>query len=228
MVPGSRAVLLLIGIMFVCRFTTAQTPVQPLNFIQYLALPDSFHLYPLEHSDKNIKTDIKYATTDNFTRKQIYPFAAVYLTSPALQGLYKAAEYLKKKNLGLIIYDAYRPYAATVSFWEIIQDERYVAHPDKGSRHNRGCAVDVSMYSLETLELCKMPTAYDDFSERAAAYDMICSADAIANRTILQEAMQSGGFQIFETEWWHFDFTAWKNHPVLDVSFSELKINSKP
>jgi D-alanyl-D-alanine dipeptidase len=73
-----------------------------------------------------------------------------------------------------------------------------------------------------------MPTAYDDFSERAAAYDMICSADAIANRTILQEAMQSGGFQIFETEWWHFDFTGWKNHPVLDVSFSELKINSKP
>src|SRR5690606_25537643 len=113
----------------------------------------------------DIATDVRYATTHNFTKQQLYPFAAVWLRRPAYEALQRLQAVLKPMGLGLKIYDGYRPYRITEKMWEIVPDDRYAADPKKGSGHNRGIAVDLTLIYLKTGKEMPMPTDFDDFTE---------------------------------------------------------------
>ncbi|MFM2156339.1 MAG: D-alanyl-D-alanine dipeptidase [Bacteroidota bacterium] len=169
-----------------------------------------------------IQQDIKYATSNNFTHEIVYDTAALFLALDAHKAILKVVEFLKPYHVGLIFYDAYRPYRYTIKFWEIIHDERYVADPQKGSRHNRGCAVDVGLFNLKTGVPLDMPTAYDDFSEKASVSSKDRTKLQTKNVELLQKAMTSCGFQLFATEWWHFDYEGWQKYPIYDISFQYL------
>ena len=210
--------LLLIGIA-----TTSFSQLNVISANNYDSLVKAnpkLQLVPLK-SD-HIQQNIKYATADNFTKEIVYDTAAVYLSAQAHDALLKVINQLKSFNVGLIIYDAYRPYRYTVKFWDIIQDDRYVADPKKGSRHNRGCAVDVGLYNLKTGKSLEMPTAYDDFSENAWVSSKNRTKLQAKNVERLQKAMTDCGFQLFATEWWHFDYSGWQQYPIYDISFQEL------
>lgn len=170
-----------------------------------------------------IKLDIRYATKRNFTGEIIYPSAEAYARKPVVERLKRIADSLSPFGYGLLIFDAYRPYSATVKFYEIYKDTNFVASPFQGSRHNRGCAIDLSLYELSTGKPLPQPTPFDDFSERAYPnYPGITEA-AMFTRSTLREAMETHGFTVYETEWWHFDFNDWKNYPICDIPFDALK-----
>ncbi len=190
------------------------------NYDSVIAINSNFRLVALK--SECVKQDIKYATADNFTHKVVYDTATLFLSLDAHAALLKVIDFLKPHNVGLVIYDAYRPYRYTVKFWEIIHDDRYVADPKKGSRHNRGCAVDVGLYDLKTGKPLDMPTAYDDFSEKAAANSKDRTKLQSKNVELLQQAMTCNGFQLFATEWWHFDYSGYQQYPIYDISFQEL------
>jgi D-alanyl-D-alanine dipeptidase len=190
------------------------------NYDSLLNINSNYRLVPLK-SDL-IREKIMYATDNNFTKKTVYDTAAVYLSLDARNALLKVAEMLKPLNVGLVIYDAYRPYRYTVKFWEIIHNERYVADPKKGSRHNRGCAVDVGLFDLKTGQFLDMPTAYDDFSEKASVSSKDKTKLQAKNVELLQKAMTCNGFQLFASEWWHFDYEGWEKYPIYDISFQDL------
>ena len=166
--------------------------------------------------------DVKYATIDNFTGQQLYPYPGAYLRYPAAVALRSAQEELNEKGLGLKVWDAYRPYAATVLMWDYVEDPRYVADPRNGSRHNRGCAVDVTLIDLETGEELPMPTSYDDFTEKAHIdYDDLPEV-VMHNRALLIDVMRRHGFEPLASEWWHFDYKDWREFDLMDLSFDEL------
>lgn len=173
----------------------------------------------------NIKYDLKYAGTDNFTGIRFYPAktANTYLRIEPALALSKAAEELSTMGLGIWVWDAFRPYHVTVRFWELIKDERYVASPTKGSGHNRGIAIDLTLYNLETGERLDMPTRFDDFSEKAHhGYDAITEIQK-KNRELLRTIMEKNGFIKFQTEWWHFYWPNGEQYDVLDIGFKQMK-----
>ena len=165
-----------------------------------------------------IRLDIRYATTNNFTGRRVYPDAHAFLRRATALKLAEAQNELEKSNLGLKVFDAYRPLAVQKIFWTIVPDERYVADPAKGSRHNRGGAVDVTLVKLDTGEELTMPTGFDDFSERAGYAFTNLEASVSGNRTLLRETMKRHGFAPMQTEWWHFDDTNFPQYPVLDIA----------
>lgn len=167
--------------------------------------------------DSTILTDVRYATTNNFTGKIFYTTDKVYLIDEVAKALVKAHQYLKKKyNLRIKIYDGYRPLSVQKKLWEVYPDERYVANPQKGSRHNRGCAVDITLVDKNGKEL-DMGTNYDDFTEKAHINYKKLPSKVLNNRKILRETMIRFGFIPNRTEWWHFDYRDWKKYPVLDI-----------
>lgn len=169
-----------------------------------------------------IRLDIRYATARNFTGTKLYEEAACYLRVPAARALAAAQRELEKQRLGLKVYDCYRPLSVQRKLWKLVPDERYVANPEKGSRHNRGAAVDLTLVDRNGREL-PMPTEYDDFSERAHRDYSALPESAIRNRALLEDIMKRHGFEPLPTEWWHFDFTGWEQCPLENVPFSELK-----
>lgn len=172
--------------------------------------------------NSHIRLDIRYAATNNFTGRQIYPCARAYLHKPTALKLAKAQEKLETKGLALKVYDAYRPLSVQKIFWTIMPDEKYVADPAKGSRHNRGSAVDVTLVESGSGRELEMPSGYDDFTPRAHyAYTNLPPA-VISNRALLRAVMTECGFVPLETEWWHFDDSGWTNYPVLDVPLESL------
>jgi zinc D-Ala-D-Ala dipeptidase len=174
--------------------------------------------------DPDIRLDIRYATPQNFTGKILYKQARAFLQPVAAQALLRAHLRLKNAGFGLTIFDAYRPLAITKYMWRITPPDKrnYVANPKKGSRHNRGCAVDLTLYDLKTGKQVEMPSPYDDFSARAHQGFMDASATAIANRERLLNAMQAEGFYAMSNEWWHFDYKDWADYPIMDVAFDRL------
>lgn len=172
----------------------------------------------------NLQYELRYASTDNFTGKRIYPVNThtTYLRLQPAIALAKVAEELKGKGLGIKIWDAYRPYRTTVRFWELIHDERFVANPSKGSGHNRGTAVDLSLVDLNTGKELEMPTPFDDFSP--AAYHGATNIDdvRIKNRILLKTTMEKFGFVPLETEWWHYSWPGASAYDMLDLSFKAL------
>ncbi len=152
----------------------------------------------------SIQVDLRYATVDNFTGQVVYDFAECLLLKETALKLAEAQAELEARGLGLKIWDGFRPMAAQWKFWELMPDERYVSDPRKGGRHTRGTAVDVTLVTGEGTELA-MPSAFDDFSERAHREYAGGSAEARENRNLLQEVMERHGFVGLPTEWWHFD-----------------------
>lgn len=171
-----------------------------------------------------LRYDLKYASNQNFTGKRVYPknTQSSYLVKEAAQSLKNIAKELEAKNLGLLIWDAYRPYRATVKFWKMIHDERYVANPAKGSGHNRGIAVDLTLYEISTGELLEMPTGFDNFSDTAHHDFMLLAEKKIMNRQLLKNTMEKHGFKSLETEWWHYAWPNDRNYPIMNISFKRL------
>ena len=169
-----------------------------------------------------IVLDIRYATTNNFAHQKMYSQAKAYARLPVVLALKKVEAALKLQGLGLKIYDAYRPYAVTVKFYDLIRDTNFVADPAKGSKHNRGCAIDLSLIDLKTGKELDMPTGFDSFSTKAASNNTDLPQQEIVNRALLKKVMVAHGFTELPPEWWHFDFNGWKNYELLDVPFSAL------
>ena len=169
----------------------------------------------------DILLDIRYATENNFTGQRVYPSARCFLARPAAEALARVERDLRNRGYRLIVYDGYRPLSVQRRFWEVLPDPRYVADPAEGSRHNRGYAVDVTLADSAGNPL-PMPTDFDDFSEMAAADYPHLPPDRIRNRQVLQAAMERQGFEIFPTEWWHFDFPGWQDAPLLDVPIESV------
>ena len=180
-------------------------------------------LLDLEKFIPGIVLDIRYATTNNFTKEKIYNLAKAYARRPVAESLKKAQAALKSKGLGIKIFDAYRPYKATIKFYEIYHDTTYVASPYRGSRHNRGCAIDMTLIDLKTGEELKMPTSYDSFQKAAWPSTQVKDPEIKKNRDLIISVMQKQGFKVNGSEWWHFDFIGWRNYEVLDIDFEELQ-----
>lgn len=179
-------------------------------------------LIDLEKFIPDLVLDIRYATTDNFTNEKIYNLAKAYARKPVAEALKKAQAELRTKGLGIKIFDAYRPYKATIKFYEVYRDTTYVASPYKGSRHNRGCAIDMTLIDLKTGRELKMPTSYDSFQKAAWPSTPVKDPEIKKNRDMIISTMQRQGFKVNGSEWWHFDFIGWKNFEVLDIDFEEL------
>lgn len=169
-----------------------------------------------------IPLDIRYATPDNFMKQTLYPSAKAFLRAPAARALADVQRELAAQGLGIKVFDGYRPYAVTVAMWEPIKNPDYVADPKKGSRHNRGAAVDLTLIDLKTGAEVAMPTPYDDFTPRAAQSFNDLPADVLANRALLNDVMTRHGFDPLPSEWWHFDFRGWERFELLDVPFESF------
>ena len=162
-----------------------------------------------------LRLDIHYATTDNFTHDKLYAHARCLLHDAVARRLADVQRELRARGLGLVVYDCYRPLSVQKRMWALVPDERYVADPAKGSRHNRGAAVDLALVDKRGRGL-PMPSAYDEFSERAHR-DFAGGTDVErANRALLQDVMQRHGFVGLPTEWWHFDAAEWQTYPIAD------------
>ena len=184
--------------------------------------PDLVELTAIEPS---IKLDIRYATANNLAGKPVYTEARAFLQRPAAEALARAHRALKPRGFGLLVFDGYRPWRVTKLFWDVTPPEKreFVADPAQGSKHNRGCAVDLSMYDLKTGREVEMPSAYDEMSPRAYPDYAGGQADARERRDLLRHAMEAEGFFVEPNEWWHFNYKDWKAYPILDIAFSEIK-----
>ena len=169
-----------------------------------------------------IAVELRYATANNFTHHVIYPPSArCYLRAPVAARLAAVHRQLQARGLGLKVYDCYRPRSAQKILWDLVPDERYVASPKTGSRHNRGAAVDLTLVDKSGREL-PMPTPYDDFTEKAHRSYQALPAAALRNRQTLAQAMSEQGFVPLPTEWWHFDDPDSARYPLTDIGFDEL------
>lgn len=166
--------------------------------------------------------EVRYATTYNFTGHVLYPFPAVFLHKDAAAALQKVQEELASQGLGLKIHDGYRPLSVQARMWQIVPDERYVSDPLKSKgKHTRGTAVDVTLVDHMGNEM-RMPTTYDDFTEKAHRTSDKWTGEERANSLRLEAAMTKQGFVPFQYEWWHFDLEGWEKYPPMDISFEDL------
>lgn len=173
-------------------------------------------IIPLRSVDSTIVQDVRYATTNNFTGRVLYPSSIVFLRKVVADSLSKANEFFKKYyNYRIKIYDGYRPRKIQKIMWSIIPDEKFVANPAKGSRHNRGAAVDITLIDSLGNEL-DFGTGFDDFSEKASPFYMDFPQKILDNRKLLKDVMIKFGFIQLDSEWWHFDFKDWKNFSIPD------------
>ena len=182
-------------------------------------------LVELVKLDKTIRLDIRYAGTNNFLGKPVYKEARAFLQRPAAESLLKAHRDLAKSGYGLLIHDGYRPWTITKLFWDMTSgtQREFVADPKTGSKHNRGCAVDLTMYELATGRAVQMPGDYDEMTERSYPDYKGGTAEQRARRDLLRKAMESHDFTVEPNEWWHFNYKDWKEYPILDIAFSEIR-----
>jgi len=175
--------------------------------------------------DSTIHLDIRYATTDNFMKRKMYAEPRAFLQRPAARALLRVHRALRARGLGILVKDAYRPWSVTKQFWDETPPalRRFVANPAKGSKHNRGCAVDCTLYRLKGGEEVRMPGAFDEFSVRASPrYEGGTPAER-RMRELLRASMKAEGFTVDPGEWWHFDYRDWKSYRVLDIPFSAIR-----
>ncbi len=191
-------------------------------FPQGLFSAEENPLVDLKKIIPSIRVDIRYATADNFMKEVLYPEARCLLRKEVAEKLVRVQERLQSKGLGLKIFDGYRPLSVQKKMWARVPIEGYVANPAKGSNHNRGAAVDVTLVDASGQEL-PMPSAYDEFSEKAHRDYAGGTEAARENRRMLRDAMETEGFHGISTEWWHFDDADAKKYPVLDLPFSSVE-----
>jgi zinc D-Ala-D-Ala dipeptidase len=168
--------------------------------------------------------DLRYATKNNFTNTRLYKTGnTTFLRLPVTLALQKVQNELNQKGFGIKIFDAYRPYAVTKKMWDLISDERYVANPSKGSGHNRGLAIDLTLINLNNNKELDMGTGFDNFTDTAHHVFRNLPSTVLENRTLLKETMEKYGFRAFETEWWHYSWPNDRNYEVLDLDFKKLE-----
>lgn len=186
-----------------------------------LRRPDLVDLTRLE---PGIRLDIRYASPRNFLGRRVYAEPRAVLQRPAAEAVARAHRALAAKGYGLLVFDAYRPWWVTRLFWDETPEEKrdFVADPRKGSKHNRGCAVDLTLYDLATAKETAMPSAYDAFDETASPGYTGGTADERARRDLLRAAMEAEGFTVEPNEWWHFNCAGWEEYPVMDVAFADV------
>jgi zinc D-Ala-D-Ala dipeptidase len=213
-----RAVLI-ITVLCGCPSLWAQEPPKETGTFRK---PDLVELTKL---DRSIKLDIRYATSNNFLGRPVYTEARAFLQRPAAEALVRANKALRKKGYGLIIHDGYRPWSVTKIFWDATPADKkeFVADPSQGSRHNRGCAVDLSLFDLKTGKEVVMPSGYDEMTERSHINYKGGAEEQRRLRDMLRAAMEAEGFAVYEPEWWHYDYKDWKEYPILNISFSEIR-----
>jgi serine beta-lactamase-like protein LACTB len=208
-------------------------PVKPLDELRRAALaatppeekatllqPDLVDLAGFE----GLKFDIRYATDKNFLGTPVYTAAKAYLQRPAAEALKRVHDKLSEQGYGLLVFDAYRPWFVTKLFWDATPEKfhTFVADPAKGSRHNRGCAVDLTLYDLKTGRPVEMVSGFDEFSDRAFPHYPGGTSRQRWHRDLLRRAMEAEGFTVYEDEWWHFDYQDWHKYPILNKPFEEL------
>lgn len=210
------------------------TPLRPVEKLRAAALKlqppheqGSFRapeLVELVKLDPAIKLDIRYAGANNFLGTAVYTQARAFLQRPAAEAVVRAEHELEASGYGLIIHDGYRPWYVTKIFWDATPGNQkiFVANPADGSKHNRGCAVDLSLYDLKTGKEVEMPSGYDEMTTRAYADYAGGTPDERARRELLRRAMVKQHFLVNPTEWWHFDYVDWKQYPILNTKFEDL------
>jgi D-alanyl-D-alanine dipeptidase len=236
----SRAFLLVLAFVALLAAQEPQqqsfhiTPVRPVEELRSQALKAQppaeqgpfrkSELVELVKLDPTLKLDVRYASANNFLRTPMYSQARAFLQKPAAEAVVRANARLKPQGYGLIIHDGYRPWYVTKMFWDATPADKhmFVADPQEGSRHNRGCAVDLSLYDLNTGREVEMPSGYDEMSERAYADYPGGTADQRRLRGMLRAAMESEGFKVYTQEWWHFDYQDWKQYGIQNVPFEKL------
>ena len=208
-------------------------PVAPVDEIRKGALaatpppeskPRKPDLVDVAQLDATIKLDIRYATTNNFMSTVFYKQPRAFLQRPAAHALVRAHRSLAKHGYGILIHDAYRPWFVTKMFWDATPQEQklFVADPSQGSRHNRGCAADITLYELATGKVVHMIGGYDEFTDRSFADYSGGTSRQRWHRDLLRRTMEAHGFSVYEWEWWHFDFQDWREYPILNLTFEEL------
>ncbi|MCE1198503.1 MAG: M15 family metallopeptidase [Marinilabiliales bacterium] len=183
--------------------------------------PDD-RLVDLEQWVDHLCVEVRYATENNFTHQRVYPSARVFARLPVARALQAIQAELKQKGLGIKVFDAYRPYAISLKFFAICPDTTFVASPRTGSRHNRGCAIDLTLVDLKQGVELEMPTPFDDFTQKAAHGYTGLTERQIRNRELLKSIMMAHGFEPLASEWWHYDFKEWRKYPLMDLSFDDL------
>jgi D-alanyl-D-alanine dipeptidase len=193
------------------------------DYRESLANHPEKELVDLEKFIPGIVLDIRYATTNNFAKEKIYNLSKTYSRKPVAEALKKAQADFLAQGAGIKIFDAYRPYSATVKFYEIYHDTTYVASPYRGSRHNRGCALDMTIVDMRTKKEMKMPTEFDSFRKEAWPTTPVTDPEIRKNRDLIIRVMEKNGFKVNSSEWWHFDFVGWQKYEVMDIDFEELE-----
>jgi len=210
------------------------TPVRPIEELRREALAatppveeGSFRpsdLIEVISLDPTIRLDIRYATSNNFLGTPLYEEPRAFLQRPAAEAVVRVHRALAAKGYGLLIYDAYRPWYITKIFWDATPPDKhqYVADPAHGSRHNRGCAVDLTLFDRSTGRAVQMPSGYDEMSERAHPDYSGGTSEQRKNRALLRSVMEAEGFTVYEFEWWHFDYRDWHSYAVQNVRFADI------
>jgi D-alanyl-D-alanine dipeptidase len=229
-----------LGLVFVAHYDYAQEVsfrIQPLRPVEELRM-EALRLSPPKEAgefraadlvelvkvDSTIKLDVRYATTNNFLGLPLYTQARAFLERPAAEALVLVSREVAASGYGLIVHDGYRPWYVTKVFWDATPNDKkiFVANPAEGSKHNRGCAVDLSLYDLKTGKEVQMPSGYDEMSDRAYANYPGGTDAQRARRALLRRAMERQHFTVNPTEWWHFDYKDWRLYPIVNVKFEEL------
>jgi D-alanyl-D-alanine dipeptidase len=177
--------------------------------------------------DPTVHLDIRYATSNNFAKRPVYREARAFLQRPAAEAMIRAHKALAAQGYGIVVFDGYRPWSVTKLFWEIVsqadRDRGFVADPRKGSKHNRGCAVDLSLYVLATGKEAEMPSTYDEFSDRASPKYAGGPPELLARRDLLRRTMEAEGFEVDPGEWWHYNYKDWGRYPILGIPFDAIR-----
>ena len=189
-----------------------------------LAAAPSSDLVEITVLDPTVRLDVRYATADNFLGKPLYRVPRGFLQRPVAEALVRVHRALASRGYGLVVFDAYRPWSVTKLMWELTPPGQrgFVANPARGSNHNRGCAVDLTLFALDTGRAVEMPSGYDEMSPRSASVYPGGSAESRARRDALRAAMEGQGFQVEPHEWWHFNHRSCPGYEVLDLPLETL------
>jgi D-alanyl-D-alanine dipeptidase len=208
----TNLLILLIGISGYAQLPIEKGPFEKPDLVELIKLDSTIHL------------DIRYATANNFIGRPVYKVAKAFLQRPAAEALVRVNTELKLKGYALAIFDGYRPWSVTKLFWDLTSEEnrKFVADPAKGSRHNRGCAVDLTLIDLATGKEVDMNGEYDEHTPRSYPEYNAASEEAKRLRKLLRTSMEKNGFAIYPIEWWHFDFLGWEKYELLDIGFEKL------
>ena len=212
-----KFLLLAFSILFLCNRCTLRPPKEKGDFLKN-------DLVELILLDSTIKLDIRYASSNNIAKQPIYSEARAFLQRDAALALVRVNKKLKPMGYTLLIYDGYRPWSATKILWYAgNKDEKFVANPKQGSKHNRGCAVDLTLYDIKTGKEIEMTGVYDEMTERSFTNYTGGTQQQRNARDLLIKMMETENFTSDEYEWWHFNFIGWEKYKICNIPFSEIK-----